>query len=148
MRRRVCSGFSHAQRSLTGCSHGVTKNPRRLSTRGVFKHAFWALMETHVAEIRVLRKQQFAAGQLCGGLPSRTAPPGRAGQGALVLSALPRPCGQSAGSAGKRPLSSLVLRSQRSASGGRRLWKPAVSHRCGGEVRPQDAGVELFASKL
>ena len=34
MRCRVCSSFSHGQRSLTGYSHGVTKNPTQASTHG------------------------------------------------------------------------------------------------------------------
>ena len=150
MRCRVCSSFSCGQRSLTGCSHGVTKNPRRLSTRGVFRCAFWALMLSGNSCRRDSGSQEAAV--CCWAALWR--PPVSDGsswlRGArrLVLSALPRPCGQSAGNAGQRPLSSLVLRSQRSASGGRRLRKPAASHRGGGEVRPQDAGVELFASKL
>ena len=151
MRCRVCSSFSHGQRSLTGYSHRVTKNPTQASThRACSGVPSRILMLSRNSRFRDSGSQGGAV--CCWAASWRTSCLGWLLQatrdkapGCCLRCSAPEAVSQQPRESGP---SSLVLRGQRGASGGRGLREPAVSHRRRGEVRPQDAGVELFASKL
>lgn len=98
------SGFSPGQRSLTGYSHGVTKNPTQLThTQCVQARLleFYCCPERHVSEIQVLRKKQFAAGPPSEASPVSDGSSGPRGTGCPKAVCTAPPCGQSASSEGK-----------------------------------------------